>query len=275
LKTEFVNDSFNTDLNFYPRGGALCPSIGATPAVTICSPREGATVASPVEITAGAVAAKQVISIAAEVDGKEVLDSEGANLDGFVELASGPHQLTVVARDAANAILQQTTKFVVGGSPAPPDRRLSIGVTPAKASISLGESANFVVSVGSDGGLTDQVTFACSNLPAGAQCSFEPSGMSAVNLPTTTKMKLSTKPLETGGVQIRRRLALAAILLIGVALVGAPRGYAKLLCSVLLAIALVGCAGLVEPTNRGTFTVTVVGKSGAVKKTVNIDLTLE
>ena len=55
----------------------------------------------------------------------------------------------------------------------------------------------------------------------------------------------------------------------------ARNAIAAVLLIALSAVVILGCAGLVTPTNRGSFTVTVVGKSGAAKSTVEINLNLQ
>lgn len=63
----------------------------------------------------------------------------------------------------------------------------SISVTPASASIAVGSSSNFNVSLMSVNNLVDQFTFSCPNLPAGVVCSFSPA----------TGVLLSYQPLTT------------------------------------------------------------------------------
>jgi len=47
-------------------------------------------------------------------------------------------------------------------------------VSPASATIAVGKSANFTLSITSQNGLADQFTFSCPNLPAGILCTFSP-----------------------------------------------------------------------------------------------------
>ena len=70
-------------------------------------------------------------------------------------------------------------------------------VFPSAAQISVGNSANFNVSVTSQNGLTDQFAFACQGLLAGVSCSFSPaSGMLPPNgtLTSTLTITVTSKP---------------------------------------------------------------------------------
>jgi hypothetical protein len=52
----------------------------------------------------------------------------------------------------------------------------AVSVSPITATIAVGSSATFNVSVTSQNGLTDQFTFSCPGLPAGLSCTFSPPG---------------------------------------------------------------------------------------------------
>jgi len=76
-------------------------------------------------------------------------------------------------------------------------------VSPSATQISVGNSADFNVSVTSQNGLTDQFAFACQGLPAGVSCSFSPaSGILPPNgtLTSTLTVTVTSKPgTATGG----------------------------------------------------------------------------
>src|SRR5262249_48812918 len=92
-KNENVNDSFDTDLNFYLNPGAppSCTLSTASPSVTICSPQNNATVTSPVQVLAGVTDNKSVLEMKALLDGKEALEADGGRLSGFIDASSGLH----------------------------------------------------------------------------------------------------------------------------------------------------------------------------------------
>jgi subtilisin family serine protease len=70
-------------------------------------------------------------------------------------------------------------------------------VAPASATISVGSSANFNVSLNSQNGFADQFTFSCPTVPAGLTCKFSPSiGMLPAGgaLTSTLTISVTSKP---------------------------------------------------------------------------------
>jgi len=61
---------------------------------------------------------------------------------------------------------------VVQGTATPPGFTGSI--TPTSATLSVGQSANFNITLNSQNGATGAVTLQCSNIPSGATCAFNP-----------------------------------------------------------------------------------------------------
>lgn len=282
IKTETVNDSFDTDLNFYFGKGAplACTLNTASPSVTICSPNEGDTVSSPVQVTAGSTDSKQVLSMEAFLDDSAVLKSGGGELTGSVNAVSGQHKLRITATDAAGGTAEQTINFVVGGSPGGSEAQLSMGVAPTSAQITLGESADFTLNLSSNGNLTEPVTLSCGNLPAGARCVFDRNKVAATALPATVKLTISTSALESSAIGGHRSVGkLPAVcfvlgaLMLGVVLSGGRKR--RVYCGAVLLVLLMGCQGLIAPENRGSFTATVISASGKAQQTSNIELTLK
>jgi hypothetical protein len=192
----------------------------------------------------------------------------------------------VEARDSVGQEFENSVDFTVGGqTPAP--NRLSLQVSPAQATIRLGESAKFLLNIASDGSLTDAVTFSCSGLPAGVRCAFDPARLKPTALPATVQLTIFTSPLSSAALTGNTRLnALAwAFLLSPILLFAYPRnrarriqpGEALVTLAFLLCWALVvaGCQGISAPANHGSFTVTVTSSSGAVQKSNSIQLFLD
>jgi hypothetical protein len=283
-KSETVNDSFDTDLNFYFGKVPLsCALNTASPSVTICSPAEGALVSSPVQVVAGSTDTRQVLSMDAFLDGNEVLELAGGQLTGFVNASPGPHKLRITARDSANATPEQTVDFTVIGPTAP----LDIGVTPSSAQISLGDSADFTLSLSSDGSLNEPVTLSCGNLPRGTRCVFDRRQIETKDLPATVKLTILTAALHSAVHGGRRDVGMVAGLFIifGTAWMGLMLGIVTgrrrkiygvmMLLGIAALVAVIGCQGVITPDNRGSFTATVTSKSGKVQQTTNIELTLK
>lgn len=73
----------------------------AAPAITIASPGAGATVGSPVQVTASATSSSAIRLMQVYVDGAKKYEVKAAQLSTTVSLAGGSHRLTIVAYDAA------------------------------------------------------------------------------------------------------------------------------------------------------------------------------
>jgi hypothetical protein len=288
-KSETVFDGFDTDLNFFltQTAGGPCPLNPGVPSVTICSPADGSTVSSPVNVVAGTNDTSTVTEIEAILDGVEVSHLTSGVLQASVNAQPGNHQLTVTAQDNSGASFQSSVEFAVSapplpGPPSPPTTidRLSLTISPSQATIALGHSAEFAVQIGTDGSLKDPVSFSCTGLPAGARCSFDPIRMKAANLPGTVKLTIFTNAVTASSIPGGLHgLIWAAILLPGIVLFGyqrRERGILLVIGGVILLGAgwLAGCQGVISPANKGSFNVTVTSSSGTVQKSSNISLTL-
>jgi subtilisin family serine protease len=80
-------------------------------------------------------------------------------------------------------------------------------VSPSAATVSVGNSANFNVTLNSQNGYTDQFTFSCPTAPAGVTCKFSPStGLlpAGGTLNSTLTVTVTSKPSSTGSVPASR-----------------------------------------------------------------------
>jgi hypothetical protein len=92
-------------------GGGTGGSGGGTPAVTITSPASGATVASPVHVTATASDSKSVSYMQIYLDGVKVYQVSGTSqLDTSLAMSSGSHRLTVQASDGTTVF--KSTEYI-------------------------------------------------------------------------------------------------------------------------------------------------------------------
>lgn len=120
-----------------------------------------------------------------------------------------------------------------------------------------------------------------------SHCTFDQNQIRATELTSTVKLTVFTTALASSGLLGTHRgfmrwaaLIFSGTLLLGLILVDIAGGRRKgrrilVWLGLLCAVALVGCAGLVAPTNRGTFTITVTGTSGKVQKSTTIELALQ
>jgi hypothetical protein len=85
---------------------------------------------------------------------------------------NGNYQFTITGT-AGSISHSASATLQVQAPPAPPD--FSGSVAPTSATLSVGQSANFSITLNSQNGATGTVTFQCLNVPNGSTCSFNPS----------------------------------------------------------------------------------------------------
>jgi hypothetical protein len=233
---------------------------------------------------------KPMAGVSVSVAGKSAITDAKGHYS--VTLAPGQYAVTAnaegedpqVKNETVNDSFDTDLNFYFGGPTVPsnppvPTAPLIMGVTPTSAQITLGESADFMLNLSSNGSLTEPVALSCGNLPAGTRCAFDRKQIEIKEMPVTVKLTISTTALASsmkGGRRDVGRLAgvgiaLGAVLL-GVVL-GGGRGR-KIYCGAVMLVLIVGCRGVIAPENRGSFTATVISMSGKVQQTSQIELTL-
>jgi hypothetical protein len=282
-ETETVADGFDTDLNFFlsQSPSTPCPANPSAPSITICSPGDDAQVNSPVSIVAESTDNKPVVNMQAFVDGESVSTASGGTLDAQVKAANGRHKLTIKARDSAGAVFASSIDFtVVSPSPVPATSKLSMNVAPAQATITLGRSAVFTLAVATDGSLTQPLAFACSGLPAGVHCAFDPVKIKAAKLPANIKLTIFTSPVTSAFITVTRFMWVA-MLLPALVVLRFTKGKEQrrrrlgfIAVAIFMSAMIVGCQGLITPNNHGSFAVTVTGSSTEAQSSSTINLTL-
>jgi hypothetical protein len=114
-------------------GTAPC-AIPTTAGVKVCSPTNGSTVNSPVQISASANGGgKAITAMKAYIDGVQVASSGGNQLIASIPTATGAHRLNVNAWNAAGTVFTFSGTFTVGsgGTPPPPGSCSAPTTTPA------------------------------------------------------------------------------------------------------------------------------------------------
>ena len=86
-------------------------------------------------------------------------------------VAAGAYPVTVTATDAQAMVHQATATLQVQTTPPP---GFSGTLSPATASLSVGGSAKFGITLNSKNGATGALTLACLNVPSGTSCAFSP-----------------------------------------------------------------------------------------------------
>jgi hypothetical protein len=88
--------------------------------VTISSPTNGATVASPVHVVATATSTNPITTMRIYVDNVSVFVKAANKIDTLVPMAVGKHNVVVQAWDSKNAVFKSLITITVGSVPPPP-----------------------------------------------------------------------------------------------------------------------------------------------------------
>jgi hypothetical protein len=222
----------------------------------------------------------------------------------FAPAAPGPRSAQILITDNASGSPHQLPLYGIGVSVAAPD--FSISVTPQSATLSVGQSTGFTLSVSASGGFGQPVTFACSGLPAGATCTFSPASVTpATNGQATTKLTLATLSHSTAtdvrfpagpsplSYETALRLTVLCLLLCfyKFKLKNSPRlptrprlAAATAALLVLAAGSLAGCANsasspppVTGPTGTpaGAYAISVTASSGTLSHQLNLSITVQ
>jgi FG-GAP-like repeat len=214
-------------------------------------------------------------------------------------------------RDAAPDIAVASTNFVRGSislllsGTLPLGRDFHLNLNPTSATVKAGQSANLTLSLVAIGAFSDSVTFSCTGLPAGATCSFNPSGVapgtngqatSALIISTQARSSSALLPVWNGRFAATFWLPVAGMVLAGIRTRKRSRLLVLSFALLLGLLLLQGCAGITgsgssgggsgngnggglnpggSGTPSGTFMVTVTGTSGGSSPiTHSVPLTL-
>jgi hypothetical protein len=90
------------------RRSSGCPISTVSPSVTICSPTNNSSVASPVKIAAGTTDTSTVYLMQIYVDGSKKYEVSGSTINTSVTMTAGTHRITVHAYSRANNIFKCT-----------------------------------------------------------------------------------------------------------------------------------------------------------------------
>lgn len=88
--------------------------------VTICTPANGATVSSPVRVSAGSTDTNPVDLMQIYLDGQKAYEVASNQVDTNLAMAVGSHRLTVQAQDNTGAIFKSTESIAVQNSSTGP-----------------------------------------------------------------------------------------------------------------------------------------------------------
>ena len=92
---------------------AQCTLNTQNQTVTICSPANGATVSSPVNVVAGTTDSNSIKVLQIYLDGVKVYQVVASSLNTNVNMTNGTHRVTVQATDSANVTFKSTISITV------------------------------------------------------------------------------------------------------------------------------------------------------------------
>jgi hypothetical protein len=226
----------------------------------------------------------------------DVGPDEGGNVDTMVTADfnndGAPDMVVASQTHGVIRVMLNTTVGVVHPG-------FAFGIAPAAATVAAGQSATLSATLTPTGGFTQQVTFSCSGLPAGAACSFTPGAIVPSNGAAKATLTITTTPRKsgalhrgTGGVFFALTLPLLGVVMVGG---GKRRAWARIavlgaLCVVLVLVST-SCGGFSgsssQPPNppsgggggggtpAGAYTVVVTAQGGGVSHTANVRLTVQ
>lgn len=119
-------------------------AVAAFAGVTVSSPAPGATVGSPAHFVASASSANPVTSMTVYVDGVSKYQLYSNQLDTYIALATGSHNVVVQAWDSTGAVIQNNETINVSGTAPVTGTGVTIS-SPANGS-SSGSPVHFVAS---------------------------------------------------------------------------------------------------------------------------------
>jgi hypothetical protein len=109
-----MSDMFTTASSTPPPPPTSCSAPAATPAIHVCSPTSGATVTSPVTISATARwDGKTITEMKAYVDGVLKCSSATKTISCSVAIGTGTHGLVVNTWNSTGALIQSKSTFTV------------------------------------------------------------------------------------------------------------------------------------------------------------------
>jgi Abnormal spindle-like microcephaly-assoc'd, ASPM-SPD-2-Hydin/HYDIN/CFA65/VesB-like, Ig-like domain/Beta-propeller repeat len=166
-----------------------------------------------------------------------------------------------------------------------------INANSSSVTVNAGQTATYTLNLSAQGGLSGQVTFNCSNLPANASCSFNPPSAALSGSGVTITVSIATAQ-QTASL-VHSAITVFAVVVFPMGLIGlgkvrrGKRGRAAaLFCGTLLLgllFLMAGCGGGGSPvggphtvlTPPGTYTVTFTANGGGTSQSLPLTLVVQ
>jgi len=158
---------------------------------------------------------------------------------------------------------------------------------PGTVTLSAGGTGTYSLTITPQNGFNSVVSLACSGLPAGASCAFNPSTVTPTAMPASTQLTLTTSARSAANDRTGSRGSLPALALAGLFSLFGWKRRRGLRLLVVLAAALAGfgtisgcSANLLDSSQPHTpqpqtSLVTVTASSGTLQQTATISLTVQ
>jgi len=111
-----LNDHFPNELDFFLTPVPPCAQSSTDPSVTICTPTNGASVTSPINVVAGTNSSSPIVSLSVWLDGGKVFSTGQSLFNTSVAAAPGNHLLAVQGQNGAKQTFTQTINVIAAGT---------------------------------------------------------------------------------------------------------------------------------------------------------------
>ena len=217
------------------------------------------------------------------MDGTTTLSTQtlasGAASYSTSSLAAGTHTITAVYSGDSTYSGSTSTAVTVTVTTVTPT--FSISDSPTSGSVKAGQSSTTTVTVTPANGFNQQVSFACTGLPTGATCTFNPTTVTPSGSAVTSTLTIATSAQSSALAPLFVRSGITCALLLPATGVlwfwrrrkgglwgGAPLA---LLCLLMAGIVAAGCGTTRKPE---TSTITITATAGSEAQTATYTLTV-
>src|SRR5579864_7563868 len=107
-QTATLNDHFPNQLDFFLTPVPPCAQSSTDPSVTVCTPKNGSTVLSPMNVVAGTNSSSPIVALSVWLDGSKVFSTGQSLLNTSVTAVPGNHLLAVQGQNGAKQTFTQT-----------------------------------------------------------------------------------------------------------------------------------------------------------------------
>ena len=271
---------------FQPAAPAPIPSLELTPSAASISVVAGSNGSaniiattgggfnSPISLSASGLPAGMTVNFS-----PASIASAGSStmtISTASSVAKGSYTITI---SGSGGGLNQTTTVAVVVSLPPPSFDLAESIS--SLTVAHGGTGTVTLTVTPSNGFGGTVSFACSGLPSGAMCTFNPTAVTPASAAVTTAVTISV-PISSAAARKGSR-GVFPLVALGIAfLITWPRRRARQSLVVLLILPLAAFVGSCGGSSSGggsgptsqSYSVTITASAGTIQKTTTLSLTV-